>query len=56
LLIFITGNYVFFYASLMVRKSEGKKPLRRPRFRWEDNIRMEIREIGWGSVIWMHLD
>jgi len=33
------------YKSL-VRKSEGKRPLRRPRHGWEDNIRMVLREIG----------
>jgi hypothetical protein len=35
--------------------SEGKKPLRRPRHRWEDNIRMDLREIGLEGVNWMHL-
>jgi hypothetical protein len=29
-------------------KSEGKRPLGRPRSRWEDGIRMDLREIGWG--------
>jgi hypothetical protein len=27
----------------------------RPRHRWEDNIRMDLREIGWEVVVWMHL-
>jgi len=31
---------------ILVRKLEGKRPLRRPRYRWEDNIRMDLREIG----------
>jgi hypothetical protein len=31
-------------------KPEGKRPLRRPRRGWEDGIRMDLREIGWGSV------
>jgi hypothetical protein len=31
-----------------VGKPEGKKPLERPRFRWEDNIEMNIQEMGWG--------
>jgi len=30
-------------------KPEGKKVLRRPRCRWEDNIRMDLRDIGWGK-------
>jgi hypothetical protein len=42
------------YKALM-GKSEGKRPLGRPRHRWEDGIRMDIREIGWGSVDWIQL-
>jgi hypothetical protein len=37
------------YRVLMV-KSEGKRPLGRPRHIWEDGIRMDLRDIGWGSV------
>jgi hypothetical protein len=33
-----------------VGKSEGKRPLGRPRRRWEDNIRMDLREIKWEVV------
>jgi hypothetical protein len=32
---------------IVVRKPEGKRPLAGPRHRWEDNIRMDLREIGW---------
>jgi hypothetical protein len=32
---------------IMVRKPEGKRPLGKPRCRWEDNIRMDLREIEW---------
>jgi hypothetical protein len=32
-----------------------KRPLGRPRRRYEDNIRIDLREIGWGGVDWMHL-
>jgi len=39
----------------LVGKPEGKRPLGRPRRRWEDNIRMDLREVGWESVDWMHL-
>jgi hypothetical protein len=35
---------------ISVGKPEGKRPLGRPRRRWEDNTRMDIREIGWGGV------
>jgi hypothetical protein len=34
--------------------SEGKIPLERPRHRWEDNIKMALREIEWG-VVWIQL-
>jgi cell wall assembly regulator SMI1 len=36
-------------------KPEGKRPLGRPRHTWEDNIRMDLREIGQVSVDWIHL-
>jgi hypothetical protein len=36
-------------------KLEGKRQLERPRRRWEDCIRMDLREIGCGSVDWIHL-
>jgi hypothetical protein len=35
---------------VLVEKPEGKRPLERPRRRWQDGIRMDLREIGWGSV------
>jgi hypothetical protein len=34
---------------------KGRDHLGRPRCRWEDNIRMDFREIGWDSVDWMRL-
>jgi hypothetical protein len=40
---------------LFVRKSEGKRPLGRPRRRWLDNIRMDLGEVGWGDVDWISL-
>jgi hypothetical protein len=36
-------------------KSEGKRPLGRPRRRWEDNIRMDLMEIWLEAVDWMHM-
>jgi hypothetical protein len=33
--------------SVLVEKSEGKTPLGKPRHRWEDNIEMDVKEIGW---------
>jgi len=38
-----------------VRKPEGNRPLGRPRRRWEDNIRMDLQEVGCGSVDWIEL-
>jgi hypothetical protein len=35
---------------VLVGKPEGKRPLGRPRHRWEDGIRMDLREIGLGGV------
>jgi hypothetical protein len=40
---------------VLVEKPEGKRPLGRPRCRWEDGIRRDRREIGWGGVDWIHL-
>jgi hypothetical protein len=34
----------------LMGKPKGKRPLGRPRHRWEDGIRMDFREIDWGSV------
>jgi hypothetical protein len=41
---------------VLVEKPEGKRPLGRPRRRWEDGIRMDLREIGFGGrVDWIRL-
>jgi hypothetical protein len=40
---------------VLVGKPEGKRPLGRPRHRWEDGIRMNLREIGWEGVDWIRL-
>jgi hypothetical protein len=39
----------------LVGKPEGRRPLGRPRLRWEDNIKMDLREVGWGGVDWIDL-
>jgi hypothetical protein len=38
-----------------VGKTKRKRPLGRPRCKWEDNIKMEHRKIGWGGVDWNDL-
>jgi hypothetical protein len=40
---------------VLAGKPEGKRPLERPRRRWEDGIRMDLREIGLGGVVWIRL-
>jgi hypothetical protein len=40
---------------VLMGKLEGTRPLGRQRHRWEDGIRMDLREIGWGSVDWIQL-
>ena len=40
---------------VLVGRPEGRRPLERPRRRWEDNIRMDLREVGCGGVDWMEL-
>jgi hypothetical protein len=38
---------------ILVRMPEGKRPLGRPRCRWVDNIKMDLREIGWDAIDWI---
>ena len=40
---------------VLVGKPEGRRPLGRPRHRWKDNIRLDLREVGCGYVDWMEL-
>ena len=40
---------------VLVWKPEGRRPLGRPRRRWEDNIRMDLWEVGCGCVDWMEI-
>jgi hypothetical protein len=40
---------------ILVGKPEGKSPLERPRRRWLDNIKMDLREIGWDGIDWIDL-
>jgi hypothetical protein len=43
------------YRVLVGRKPEGKTPLGRPRRRWEDNVRMDLQEVGCGCGDWIGL-
>jgi len=40
---------------ILVGKPEGKRPLGRPRRRWEDNIRMDLQEVGCKGMDWIRL-
>jgi hypothetical protein len=40
---------------ILVGKPEGKGPLGRRRRRWVDNIKMDLREVGWGGMDWIDL-
>jgi hypothetical protein len=40
---------------VLVGKREGKKPLGRSRRRWEDNIKMDLQEVGCGGMVWIEL-
>jgi hypothetical protein len=40
---------------ILLGKPEGRRPLGRQRRRWGDGFRMDLREIGWGSVDWIRL-
>jgi hypothetical protein len=38
---------------VLVRRPEGKKPLGRHRYRWENNSKMDLQEVGWGGIDWI---
>jgi len=40
---------------VLVGRPEGKRPLGRLRRRWEDNIKMDLQEVGWGCEDWTEL-
>jgi hypothetical protein len=42
--------------NILVGRPEGRRPLGRPTRRWQDNIKMDLGDIGFGDVDWIHLD
>jgi hypothetical protein len=40
---------------VLVGNPEGKRPFGRPRRRWEDNIKMDLQEVGYGGMDWIEL-
>jgi len=49
---YVEGRGVY---RVLVGKPEGKRPLGRPRRRWEDNIKMDLHEVGCGDMDWIEL-
>jgi hypothetical protein len=49
--------YLTFYQpnKILVGKPEGKRPLGRSKRRWVDNIKMDLRQIGWDGMDWIEL-
>ena len=43
------------YHRVLVGKAEGRRPLGRPRRRWEDNIKMDHQKVGCGGIDWIEL-
>jgi hypothetical protein len=41
--------------NILVGRSEGRRPLGRPRHRWEDSMKIYLGKIGFGDVDWIHL-
>jgi hypothetical protein len=40
---------------ILVGRPEGRRPLGRPKRRWEDNIKMDLQEVGWNGVAWFDM-
>jgi hypothetical protein len=40
---------------ILVGRPEGRRPIGRPRLRWEDNIKIDLQEVGWEDVDWIDM-
>jgi len=40
------------YIAVLAGKAEGKRPFARPKHRWENNIKTDLQEVGWGGMDW----
>jgi hypothetical protein len=47
--------HVWRTGDILVGRPEIRLPFRRPRHRWEENIRMDLQEVGWGATDWIAL-
>jgi hypothetical protein len=54
-LLLCTIFHILVHPYVLVGKPEGKRPLGIPRHRWEDNIRMDLQEVGCGGMDWIGL-
>ena len=52
---FYIKNTAIYKNRVLVGKPDGKRPLERPRRRWEDNIKMDLEEVGCGGMDWIGL-
>ena len=51
----MTNQLFLLLTKVVVVKPEGKRPLWRPRRRWDDNIKMDLQEVGCGGMDWIDL-
>jgi hypothetical protein len=51
----LAGHVAWNAYRILVGKPEVRSPLGRPRCRWVDNIKMDLREIGWNGIDWIDL-
>jgi hypothetical protein len=47
-------NSVVHASQMYIRKSEGKRLLESPRHRWENNMKLNLKEMEWEVVVWIH--
>jgi hypothetical protein len=40
---------------ILLGRPEGRRPLGKPRHRWEDNIKMDLQDVGWGGMDWLRI-
>jgi hypothetical protein len=55
LLVFYSSPFAY---KILVGRPEGRRPLGRPRRRWQDNITMDLQDVGWGAwtgLIWLRI-
>jgi hypothetical protein len=52
----INDNYTLHITRQNSSKTEGKRPLGKPKLKWENNIKMDVQEVGCGGMDWIELD